>query len=155
MTKFNNNHTKQSWLSCVSWWTAVSKESSGWVFGNVIVHRCPDLSADDITSAWWECVHQGESVVCRGSLQRWDFCFSYSNTTLYDSSACNMWRAGADLTHTGWLRLSIALSASAASAAAFFSSNSSLFRTGPFRPSSTRLRANSLLCKTENRREFC
>lgn len=55
------------------------------------------------------------------------------------------------LTHTGWFLLEplFLFSASAASAAAFFSSNSSLLRTGPLRPSSTRLWANFLLYKTE------
>lgn len=55
------------------------------------------------------------------------------------------------LTHTGWFLSEplLLFSASAASAAAFFSSNSSLLRTGPLRPSSTRLWANFLLCKTE------
>lgn len=55
------------------------------------------------------------------------------------------------LTHTGWSLSEplVLFSASAASAAAFFSSNSSLLRTGPLRPSSTRLWANFLLYKTE------
>lgn len=128
----------------VSWLTAVSNESGRWMFGKLIPrlrHCCPDSSADDSTSAWWECVHRG-----------FFFFFLFYNTTLYHSSAGNMWWDGAGLTHTGWLLLSLALSASAASANAFFSSNSSLFRTGPLRPSSTRFRANSLLYETEEER---
>lgn len=74
-----------------------------------------------------------------------------------DGKACiitkEKWVTTEPLTHTGWFLSEplLLFSASAASAAAFFSSNSSLLRTGPLRPSSTRLRANFLLYKTEER----